>query len=258
MTEVEALPKHSGTPKGFTVQDCTYHLGFQAISLAVGASTWQALRPTLGDSLPYNSRETRRRYLSSLHKWALEECNLSCLAVRVWRAYQDKELLGQVLRERYLAAYPVLGRFVSQFLICLAPGEPVERRVIEDFLNAERSAYANKTVKRLRTTMRDLGFLRITSREAPPVVNVTHLPSTAFVILLHHYFASQPTTVTVSTILSHPFWHYLGGRAETEVRAALSLAAARDAIARYATVDHLEQITTRYSLEELLRRQVRL
>ena len=258
MKEVEASPKNSPNIKRFTVQDCTYHLGFQAISLAAGSSTLQAVRPTLEESLPYNSRETRSRYLSSLLKWALEGGDLSCLAVRVWRTHQDEKLLGHVLRERYLAAYPVLGRFVSQFLFHLTPGEPVGRKVLEDFLSAERSTYAEKTVKRLRTTMRDLGFLRIIGRQAPPIVNDTHLPTTAFVILLHHYFASQPTTVSVPTILAHPFWQYLGGREEAEVRSALSLAAARDAIARYATVDHLEQITTRYSLEELLQRQVRL
>lgn len=258
MPDPEVPSKRSENATGFTVQDCTYRLGLQAIPQAAVASTWQALRLALGDRLPYNSRETRRRYLSSVHRWALEGGDLSCLAVRVWKAYQDNDLLGQILRERYLAAYPVLGRFVSEVLMHLDPGDPVGRRVLEDYLNAERSAYAKKTVDRLRITMRDLGFLRITDREAPAVVNVTRLPGTAFLVLLHHHFAAEPTTVALPTILAHPFWQYLGGREDTEVRDALSLAAARDAIARYATVDNLEQITTRYSLEELLRKQVRL
>jgi len=226
--------------------------------MAADATSWEQLRPVLVESLPYNSHETRKRYVSSLADWALEGGNLSCLAVRVWRAYKNRELLEQILRERYLVACPVLGRFVSHVMCHLDPGETVENRILADFLNAEHSTYAEKTLVKLRITMRDLGFLRSMGRNTPPVANDTRLPGSAFLILLHHHLAVQSTTVPVSDILANPFWRHLGGRAEAEVRSALSLAAARDVIARYAAVDHLEQVTTRYSLEELLRRQVLL
>ena len=254
------IEKTSHNEKGlvrFTVQDCTFRLGVLAVSQSHGHDSWEAYRPVLEESLPFNSRETRRRYTSQLYKWALENGNLCSLGARVWNAYQDKELADQLLRERYLAAYPVLGRFVTQVLRNTKPGKPLPREVFEEYLMSEQATWATKTVKRLWFTMRDLGFLRKVDIKTP-VVNATTLPRTAFLILLHHHFAPAPSTVAVQEILTHSFWRYLGGRDESEVRSALSLAAANDLIDRYATVDHLEQVTTRYSLDEFLRRQLRL
>jgi hypothetical protein len=105
--------------------------------------------------------------------------------------------------------------------------------------------------------MRDLGFLRFI-RKKPPLVEATELPETAFLLLLHHHFAKEPATVPVGDVLAHPFWRYLGGREEAEVRTALTLGAAKDLLGRYAVVDHLEQVTTRFSMTELLDRQATL
>ncbi|MBI4331688.1 MAG: hypothetical protein HY673_10450 [Chloroflexi bacterium] len=241
----------------FTLQECTFKLGVQAVTGAAGFDHWITFRPVLEEGLPFNSKETRKRYTSNLRKWALDDGDLACLTTRIWQSYRDTELLVQVLRERYLAAYPVLGRFVVAVLCRISPGDAVDLRMCRDFLSSEGSTITSKTPGRLQDTMRELGFLRKTG-PGVTAVNATTLPSTAFLLLVHRYFAPKPTTVSVGDILNHPFWRHLGGRDEAEVRSALSLAAARDVISRYATVDHLEQIATRYSIEDLLRLGERL
>ena len=89
-------------------------------------------------------------------------------------------------------------------------------------------------------------------------VAAPHFDQTAFLLLLHAELAPAPRTVTVAEILAHPFWRCLGGRDPQQVRDALAAAAAAGAIDRYIHVDQLEQATTRFTLEELLDRKVRL
>ena len=239
----------------FTVQDCTYRQGLLAVQMASQFESWEALRSELEEALPFNSAQTRRRYVSQLFRWALDGGNLSAIGVEVWRCYRDDELLSQILRERYLDVYPVLGGFVSSSLAMLTPGTELDANSIERHLVQEQVGGLNHSVGKLRLTMRDMDIIRKIGGEY--VVADTFLPKTAFLILLHYHLVPEPTTITVSEIMKHPFWRYLGGRNYEEVRSALSHAAAGDAISRYATVDSLEQITTRFSLKELLERQVR-
>ncbi len=77
-------------------------------------------------------------------------------------------------------------------------------------------------------------------------------------ILLHARLAPTPRIVRVSDLLAEPFWRYLGLRQPDEVRTILHDADAAGLLARYSTVDQLEQVTTRYTLEEYLGRALRL
>jgi hypothetical protein len=77
-------------------------------------------------------------------------------------------------------------------------------------------------------------------------------------ILIHHLFALTPRIVTLRDILADPFWRYLGFRQEETVRRTLHEANAGGLIAAYATVDQLEQITTRYTLDEWLEGRLQL
>ena len=240
----------------FTVQDCTYLQGLTAIQMASQFESWNDLRPELEEVIPFNSAQTRRRYVSQLFRWALDGGNLSAISVRAWQLYEDDELANQLLRACYLDAYPVLGRFVSDSLASIPSDTELNANAIEHYLAEEEVGALKQSVGKLKSTMRDLGFIRKVGGEY--VVTGTSLPLTAFLILLHYHLAPEPATIPVDAIIEHPFWRYLGGRQEGEVRSALSLAAARDSISRYALVDGLEQITTRFSLEELLQMRVRL
>ena len=218
--------------------------------------SWNDLRPKLQDALPFNSAQTRRRYVSSLFRWALDGGDFRAIGVQAWSFYRDCELVEDILKDRYLHAYPVLGRFVATCLASMPSGGELDVHTIERHLVDEQVGALDRSVGKLRSSMRDLGFIRKIGERY--VIIETSLPKTAFLILLHYYMAPKPTTVAVPEIVKQPFWLYLGGRHVNEVRSALSHAAAGDVISRYVTVDGLEQITTRFSLQELLERQVRL
>jgi hypothetical protein len=61
----------------------------------------------------------------------------------------------------------------------------------------------------------------------------------------------------VESTLADPFWRYLGGRQEREVRDTL-VVAERAGLLRHEHVDQLDQVATRLSLTETLDRRVRL
>lgn len=240
----------------FTVQYPTFEAGVWAIQKAGDLPSWEEQRRFLEMNLPFNSQETRRRYATSIGNWAFDQRSLDCLALRVWKAYGDDAVLRDVLRERYLQAYPVLGQFVVSGLSTLETGSPVSNDAMTALLKADGVAYLSGSTKRLRATMLALGFFR-RGEGKRMVLNTTALPGTAFLVCLHYYFGPERTTISVPSILEHPFWRFLGGCKAEEVRAALQLAAGRDIIAKYASVDRLEQVTTRFSLQEVLSRGIR-
>jgi len=77
-------------------------------------------------------------------------------------------------------------------------------------------------------------------------------------ILTHYVFAPEPQTIAVRDLLKDPFWKYLGIKRELTVRDIFKEASSKGLISRYTVADELEQITTRYSLEELLKSEVKL
>jgi len=243
--------------RGFNIQHSTFNFGVDALRYAADNEGSTSLRNELCERLHYNSVTTRKRLGSHIFFWALDKGDFQAIQFRVWRSYKDEELLKDVLRERYLTLYPPLGDFVTQYVDNADVGTEIDKRSIETILESHGVTAMGKGLDRTRTTMRDLGFLLINGRR-PPVVLQTTLPATAFLILMHFHFAPTPGTISVGDILANPFWRYLGGRSENEVRNALNRAAATDMVSRYSNVDGLDQVTTRYSLDDLLDRQSRL
>jgi hypothetical protein len=84
------------------------------------------------------------------------------------------------------------------------------------------------------------------------------LPDNAFLLALHAKLAPTPRIVRLSDILSSAFWKLIGIREDATVRSILRDANAKGFIAKYAVVDQLEQITTRYSFDEYLTKAFRL
>ena len=250
-----AAPQN-GPRRRFTVQPCTYARGLTAVKMADEYETLDDLRPNLEEALPFNSSATRKRYCSRIIGWTLAEGGLNSIGAKAWRAYGDEKLVNQILKERYLVYHSTVGGFVLEDFVGMPPGSEFLSDAVENYLARENVGAPSNSFTDLRLTMRDLGFIRKRGRKYE--VCETALPHTAFLALLHYHLARKPSTISVSEILAHPFWRYLGGRDESEVRAALSGAAAVDAISRYSAVDGLEQVSTRFSLEEMLQRQIRL
>ena len=244
--------------RGLTVQKSTYNYGLHAVQTAAEGKyeSWDELRPRLEDEIPFNSLITRQRRVRSLFRWAFRGGDVNSLGVRVWRAYRDEDLTRQVLMGLYLDTDPILGRFVSTVIRSIPIGSELSPAAVESYLFEAQVGGLKDSISNLRATMRDMGYIRRLGSKY--LVSETFLPSTAFLILLHYHLAPRPGTLTVSEIVRHSFWQYLGGREVPEVRLILSEAAANDVLSRYSTVDNLEQVTTRFSLEELVERRVKL
>jgi hypothetical protein len=81
---------------------------------------------------------------------------------------------------------------------------------------------------------------------------------TAALLVFHHRYAPTPRVIDLRLLLVDATWKYLGFGHEDAVRAFMRKLERRGMVARYATVDGLEQVTTRYSLQSLLERRARL
>ena len=83
-------------------------------------------------------------------------------------------------------------------------------------------------------------------------------PADALLVLLHARLAPTPRIVRLSELLNKTWWRLLGLREPDAVRRILREASAAGLIARYAVVDELEQVTTRYPAAEYLTQGRRL
>ena len=151
---------------------------------------------------------------------------------------------------------PTLARFVLTRLTPLAPGSAISHDLLEEFVQEIDPKGRAKMVERLGIMLRRIGL--IVREHQQDIVAQLKPAKTSFLILVHHLLAPTPRIVTVSEIVGAPFWRYLGYRDEETIRRILHEASAQGLIARYATVDQLEQITTRYTLDQWFEQALKL
>jgi len=251
----------------FTLQDYCFPAALWAIkeSLRFEKDDLEGFHQFLSENLPYNSRETRRRYTRIIFAQAFPDEHLRPLAAQVWEHYRDDELMRQVAKVVWVERQPPLARFVRERLVHIPLGGAITRDAVDEFLRAEAVGDQKRANRRLRRNLVGLGYCKWESVERKLigvprqliVANATVDP-TALFLLIHYRFAKEPCTVEVQPILDDPSWMYLGLRSPDDVRRTLREAAARQLIDRYIAVDRLEQITTRYALSEILTERLRL
>jgi hypothetical protein len=81
---------------------------------------------------------------------------------------------------------------------------------------------------------------------------------TAALLIFHSRYAPTPRVIDLKFLLTEPIWKYLGFSHEDAVRQFMRKLERRGLLSRYATVDRLEQVTTKYPLAPLLQRKVRV
>ena len=259
MDHPQEPPQEAGTNADRkAIQDLLFSEGLLAARLAHDADTLVALQGQLISQLPQNSLETRTRYAQSLLKWFFPD-GLSSLLPRVAAAYRDEAITADILRCSYLMAEPIVGACVADCLFPLDVGMRVPGDYLDRFLKRHlgEEPPAN-TRKRLKTNLMRLGFLERNKGQTDQLLPVSPTP-TATLLLLHHLFAKDaPRTVELRHLFAHPFWMYLGYKSQDAVRQVLRAADVAGLIGKYVVADQLEQVTTCYSLDELLDRRARL
>lgn len=233
-----------------TLQDFPYAAGIQAVKDSLGFSNFDEFYQHLLHTLPQNSTETRKRYASLVTRWFFPNRQLNSLLPRVWLAYHDDNLLKQTARALVLENEPVIARFVTDVVYPITPGEPLPPNASRDYIVATYGAFKENSHKRLLTTALRLDFL--TRRGAQWFVAALPPPVDGLLVLIHDRLAPTPRIVRVADLLAAPWWRHLGLRTPDDLRAALRTAHAAGLIARYSVVDDLEQITTRYALDDYL------
>lgn len=230
-----------------------------AIKMSLQYKNFENFREALCDALHYNSSQTRARYATNIIKWFFPEKKLDTLPAKVWKSYRDDAILQQIMRYQYLSVEQGVAKFVTETIIALDPGDIINSNQIKNFAIKTwglNESYALKATKRIRSALLATGF--IANKGGNFVVQEIEPPKTALLILTHHLFAQEPQTITIKEVLKNPYWKYLGIRKESTVREIFKEASYKGVISRYVVADELEQITTKYSLEELLRERVRL
>lgn len=240
-----------------TLQSFPLEAGMQAIKDSLDFTDFGAFYAHLLECLPQNSPETRRRYASLVVRWLFPERKLGGLLPRAWQAYRDDELLLELSRITVLEAEPVIARFVAEVVQVLPVGDRLDQSQVRDFVTNTFGAFKQDSYKRLLYSTKSVGFLVRTAGN-DWIVAAVRPPADALLVSLHARLAPTPRIVRVSDLLSERWWRDLGFRQPDEVRAVLHEAQAAGLLARYSTVDQLEQITTKYTLEEYLDRALRL
>ena len=238
------------------IQELAWTQTMQAIKDSTRFDDLAEFRACMEEDLPYNSALTRKRYTSTLIRYFFPAASLDNLPRKVWQVYHDDALLETLTRYQYLTQEPTVAHFVTRHLIPMVPGSMLERQVLKEFIREVDPKDRPKMVKRLAKVVRRLGF--VVRERQRDVVAQLHPSKTAFLILLHHIFAPTPRIVTLGDILDDPFWKYLGFRQADVIRRTLHEANAQELIASYAAIDQLEQITTRYSLDEWFHQRLQL
>ncbi len=232
-----------------------WEASIQAVKDSINFISMEDFQKHLYEVLPQNSVETRNRYAGYITKRYFPDGSLDNLITRVWRNYQDENILKDLMRYQFLERESLFGEFVSGYLSSTEAGTIISRPIVCSFLRNNFASDTEKLMGRLLQPLTKLGFIR----RSKGLIIVARLPpaNTAFFILLHHLFAIQPRVVSISEILANPFWKYLGFTSESDVRRRLKEMAAVDLVSRYTIADQLEQITTRYSLAQILQQRIR-
>lgn len=244
------------TEERSTLQDFPLAASIQAVKASADLASYNEFYRYLLEHLPQNSPQVRERYAELIGRRYFPGLALDGLLPKVWRAYRDEALLADLMRVSALEAEPVIARFLLGDVWPLTPGQTFDPEVARAFIQETYGVFKQNSFRRLLGTISQLGFLGHYNREW--VVQEIPLPADALLILLHDRLAPTPRIVRVSEILDPDWWRFLGVRSADTVRGVLRQAEMTGLIARYAIVDELEQITTRFSRDDYIAQARRL
>jgi hypothetical protein len=255
---LEAVKKSHPSASPRAIQDALLLEGMQAVKWSIECQTVEQLQEVLLEKLGQNSLETRRRYSQSILKWFFPD-GIDGLLPKVWRTYADDAVINDLLRYSYLVQEPLMGKCVADGLFPLENGLVIPSSYFDKFLtDLLRETPPEKTRERLKINLKKLGFLE-RAKGKPDRLTPVVPQKTSFLILLHHLFAPKSLrSIELRTLFANPFWKYLGYKSEDAVRNLLREADAARVIGKYVVADQLEQITTCFSLDDMLERKTRL
>lgn len=202
--------------------------------------------------LHFNSRESRGRYsLAIAARFKRLECYELQDLFDLAKVGISVETLEKVWRVLFCRIEMLFAKTYLELVWPREPGTSLQRDEVKSYIETVFSKQSNKLYERLMSCFRQTGFLLPQGKQDLIIVGFVNLED-ALIISTHLLLAREPRTIKISEIEANPYWKFLGYKKFDHVRVAFRNAEAKGTIMRYAVVDHLEQITTRYTWPELL------
>lgn len=241
--------------KLYLPQEPCWEESIQLIKNSIRFKSYDSFRKVQIDTLPQNSYKTRIRYFSYIAKRFFPDKSLKQLVTDVWRYYRNDELLKNIMRCQFLKSERLVSKFVIDILSNFVPGTTFKKNIFENFIYKQYDKPKPKAVSRLSNIIIKMGYC---SRKGNIYTVLNNpKPNLACIILIHFIFAPQPKTITINEIIIEPFWKYLNINSEYNIRMILKEAAMNGLISKYIKADQLEQITTKYSLDEFIQKRIK-
>jgi len=211
----------------------------------------------LANILHFNSDETRSRYgramATRFARIDLKWSNPQILSgfFNIAKAGLENKIISSIWRILFCSIEPIIARTYLEIIWPREPGSQIQRSEIRNYVEMTFHQQSKKLNTRIINCLHQAGFASPQGKEALNIIGFGDLDASLF-LATHLLFAQDPKTIKISEIMDSSFWKYLGYYKFDYVRIALRGAESKGLILRYAVVDHLEQITTRYSLADLI------
>jgi len=238
------------------LQDILWQESLLAVQVSLGCQTVTELISRLQEKLPQNSVVTRRRNTSIILGRFFPTDDVEQLPRQVFRAYDDEALLAAVMRVLFLEAEPLVGELVAGRLHRLPAGSLLPRDFFTRFTEEVLGKKETHVSYRCCTAARVLGWTIMEKKKSYVAQQIPD--ETAALLIFHARHAPTPRVIDLKFLLTESIWKYLGFIDEDVVRQFMRKLEQRGFLSRYATVDRLEQVTTKYPLASLLQRKVRV
>jgi hypothetical protein len=236
------------------LQDILWQESLLAVQVSLNCQSVADLIARLQEKLPQNSAVTRRRNASIVLGRFFPTDDVDQLPRQVFRAYGDEALLASVMRVLFLEAEPLVGKLVAERLYGLPAGSILPKDFFTRYTQEVLGKKDTHMSSRCRTAVHVLGWTLAEKRRAYVAQQVTN--ETAALLIFHHSYAPTPRVIDLKFLFTEPIWKYLGFSHEDAVRQFMRKLERRGLLSRYATVDRLEQVTTKYPLASLFARKV--
>jgi hypothetical protein len=238
------------------LQDILWRESLLAAKVSQDCPTVAELISRLHEKLPQNSTLTRRRNTSIILGRFFPTEDLDQLPRRVFQTYDDEALLASVMRVLFLEAEPLVGELIAGRLHGLPAGLMLPRDFFTRFTEEVLGKKETHVSYRCCTAARVLGWTIVEKKKSYVAQQVPN--ETAALLIFHHRYAPTPRVIDLKFLFTEPTWKYLGFSHEDAVRQFMRKLERRGLLSRYATVDRLEQVTTKYPLTSLLEQKVRV
>ena len=208
----------------------------------------------LSESLPFNSKETRERYGQAIAtRFSRLNPTITHGLIDMVKSHVEINIIEQIWRVLFCMAEPLVAQVYLEMIWPREPSSSINRNEIRSYIETAFQQQSTKLNQRIISCLRHSGYLMPHGKQDLIVVSFGN-PEYALILATHLVLAQNPRTITLSEVESSNYWRFLGYRKFDHVRLGFRSAEAKGLIMRYANVDHLEQITTRYTWQELLQK----